>query len=63
MIRVRGVHADGIVQDTSEGCVQVAEWTKQVSARWRELTSPLKEQYQAMAASDKARYNSQVYPT
>ena len=38
----------------------MAEWTKLVSAKWRELTVTEKEQFQVMAATDKARYTQQV---
>ena len=41
-------------------CLQVAEWTKQISVKWRELTVEQKEQFQKMAATDKARYTQQV---
>jgi len=40
--------------------LQVAEWTKQISVKWRELTAEQKETFQKMAANDKQRYVQQV---
>jgi len=39
---------------------QVAEWTKAISVKWRELTAEQKETFQKMAANDKQRYMQQV---
>jgi len=44
------------------GTLQVAEWTKQISVKWRELTAEQKETFQKMAANDKQRYVQQVNP-
>lgn len=43
-----------------EKITRVAEWTKQISVKWRELTVTQKEQFQIMAATDKARYTQQM---
>ena len=40
--------------------LQVAEWTKAISVKWRELTAEQKETFQKMAANDKQRYMQQV---
>jgi len=40
--------------------LQVAEWTKAISVKWRELTAEQKETFQKMAANDKQRYVQQV---
>jgi len=40
--------------------LQVAEWTKMISVKWRELTVEQKETFQKMAANDKQRYVQQV---
>jgi len=40
--------------------MQVAEWTKAISAKWRELTLIQKETFQQRAATDKQRYFQQV---
>lgn len=40
--------------------LQVAEWTKAISVKWRELTAEQKETFQKMAATDKQRYTQQV---
>jgi len=42
--------------------LQVAEWTKAISVKWRELTAEQKETFQKMAANDKQRYMQQVNP-
>jgi len=42
------------------GTLQVAEWTKAISVKWRELTAEQKETFQKMAANDKQRYTQQV---
>jgi len=42
--------------------LQVAEWTKAISVKWRELTVEQKETFQKMAATDKQRYVQQVNP-
>jgi len=42
------------------GTLQVAEWTKAISVKWRELTAEQKETFQKMAANDKQRYMQQV---
>lgn len=39
---------------------RVAEWTKQVSVGWRELTDPQRKPFDIMAAKDKERYDSQM---
>lgn len=39
---------------------RVAEWTKQVSAGWRELTDSQKKPFDVMAAKDKQRYENQM---
>ncbi|ESN95104.1 hypothetical protein HELRODRAFT_87165 [Helobdella robusta] len=39
---------------------RVADWTKQVSAKWRTLTNEQKEQFQVLAAGDKVRYSQQM---
>ena len=38
----------------------MAEWTKNVSVKWRALTPTEKVNYDRMAESDKARYTQQV---
>lgn len=43
-----------------EKITRVAEWTKQVSAKWRELSVAEKVPFNRMAASDKARYTQQM---
>lgn len=43
-----------------EKITRVAEWTKQISVKWRELTVEQKEVFQKMAATDKARYTQQM---
>ena len=43
-----------------EDISRVAEWTKVVSARWRELNSKDKKPFDEMAAKDKVRYEKQV---
>lgn len=43
-----------------EKITRVAEWTKQISVKWREFTVVEKEQFQIMAANDKARYTQQM---
>jgi len=43
-----------------EAITRVAEWTKQVSAKWRELTDPQKKPFEAQAATDRERYNSEM---
>jgi len=40
--------------------MQVAEWTRNISFKWRELTAEQKETFQKMAANDKQRYVQQV---
>ncbi|ESO00580.1 hypothetical protein HELRODRAFT_82979, partial [Helobdella robusta] len=39
---------------------RVADWTKQVSAKWRTLSLEEKANYQRLAASDKIRYSQQA---
>ena len=39
---------------------KVAEWTKEVSAIWREISDKDKKPFEAMAAKDKARYDEEV---
>jgi len=39
---------------------KVAEWTKEVSAIWREITDEDKEPFAIMAAKDKARYDEEM---
>lgn len=43
-----------------EDISRVAEWTKVVSAKWRELTSSQKKPFDEMAAKDKTRYEKQM---
>lgn len=43
-----------------EKITRVAEWTKLVSAKWRELSVAEKVPFNRMAASDKARYTQQM---
>lgn len=43
-----------------EKITRVAEWTKQISVKWRELTVEQKEIFQKMAATDKQRYVQQM---
>jgi hypothetical protein len=43
-----------------EDISRVAEWTKVVSAKWRELTSSQKKPFDEMAAKDKTRYEKQA---
>jgi len=37
---------------------RVAEWTKEVSGKWRELTDAQKKPFEAKAGKDKERYNA-----
>lgn len=39
---------------------KVAEWTKEVSALWREIDPEDKKEFEKMAAKDKARYDQQM---
>jgi len=39
---------------------KVAEWTKEVSALWRECEGDDKKKFEKMAAKDKARYDSEM---
>ena len=41
-------------------CLQVAEWTKEVSALWKEITDGEKKKFEKLAATDRARYDEQV---
>ena len=41
--------------------LQVAEWTKEISAVWRALTPEEKVEFDRLAATDKERYNSEVW--
>lgn len=43
-----------------EDCSRVAEWTKVVSAKWRELTPTQKKPFDKQAAEDKVRYEKQM---
>lgn len=43
-----------------ESISRVAEWTKQVSAKWRELTDAQKKPFEAQAAVDRERYNREM---
>jgi high mobility group protein B2 len=39
---------------------QVAQWTKEVSVKWRALTDSQKKPFEAQAATDRERYQSQM---
>ena len=43
-----------------EDISRVAEWTKAISGKWRELTNAQKKPFDAQAATDKARYEKEV---
>lgn len=43
-----------------EDISRVAEWTKAVSAKWRELTTSGKKPFDEMAAKDKTRYEKEM---
>lgn len=43
-----------------DDCSRVAEWTKVVSAKWREQTTASKKPFEAQAALDKKRYEGEV---
>lgn len=40
---------------------RVADWTKEVSAKWRELTDKEKSPFAKKAAADKERYDREMY--
>ena len=40
--------------------IQIAEFTKECSAKWRELDGNGKKPFEAQAAADKARYDREV---
>ena len=40
--------------------MQVADWTKQISAKWRAMSEEDKASYNRLAATDKIRYNQQA---
>ena len=40
---------------------RVADWTKEVSAKWRELNEKDRKPFDQKAATDKARYDREVH--
>jgi len=49
-----------LAKKRGEDISRVAIWTKEVSAKWRELTDSQKKPFEAQAGKDRERYNAQM---
>lgn len=51
---------DKLKQQNPEQGVDFKEFSKQCSAKWREMTNDKKEKFEALAAADKVRYDREM---
>lgn len=49
-----------LAKGRGEDISRVAEWTKMISGKWRELTTEGKKGYDAQAATDRSRYEREM---